>query len=76
LLQRGGDNGIFKTRLDCEWSSSIVYIYSLSLCSSGFALDINYTIVKDFCEKHKLDSIEILAILKEILYRVNKDKVE
>ncbi|WP_164968944.1 hypothetical protein [Arcobacter sp. CECT 8989] len=47
-------------------------IFHLSRKSNGFGIEIEYLVVKDYCEKFELDSLEIFQLLKSISSRVSQ----
>jgi len=38
--------------------------FSLSLSSNGFGVSVDYKIVKDYTKRYKLETIEVLKVLK------------
>ena len=45
-------------------------LFCLSRKSNGFGIEIEYQVVKDFCKKEDLDSLDMYAVLKNINYKV------
>jgi len=67
------DLSIDQNAIDYECMLLLKGFY-LAICGNGFGVDVDYTIVKDFCRKHGLDSIEVLAVYKEAITKLNDRK--
>jgi hypothetical protein len=49
---------------------AMVELFSLSVGSNGFGAEVKYEIVKDYCEKHSLDSMDIFTLQKRMCAEV------
>ncbi len=48
----------------------IVQLFRLSVYSNGFGADVNYDVVKDYCDEAELERIETFGILKRVCAEV------
>lgn len=46
--------------------------FNLAVGSNGFGLNVDYSVVKDFCEKYSLDSILVLSALKQAVTKISE----
>lgn len=53
-----------------EWELRIVQLFRLSVYSNGFGADVNYDVVKDYCDEVEFERIETFGILKRVCAEV------
>lgn len=46
--------------------------FYLSIVSGFLGAEIDYNILKDFCKRHKLDSLEVLAVYKQAVAKMRE----
>ncbi len=52
--------------LSCNWEIAIANLVGLC-CKRGIAgVEVEYLVVKDFCEKHELDVIDTYSVTKRV----------
>jgi len=70
MKTQGKNNGCFSYELDDEWERAMVSLIHLSLKSGVSRVELDYLVVKDYCSKYELDSIDTLLILNSIVRAV------
>ena len=68
----GKNNGVFTYTLKDGWEMMIHELIYLSIKSSGFGLESDYMVVRDYCKKYELDVIETFSLIKNIVSKLGK----
>jgi len=52
----------------------MVELFDLSVGSNGFGAEVQYEVVKDYCEKYSLDAMDIFMLQKRMCAEVYSRK--